>query len=343
MSKPETILRVRGAERHYGGEARALNGADIDLHTGRITALLGPSGSGKSTLLRAVAGLEVLEAGEITCLEEIWSGKGRHMPPEKRRVGMVFQDYALFPHMTALANTAFGLEGTDRKKRAQIQLDAVELGHKANAYPHELSGGEQQRVALARALAPAPAIVLLDEPFSGLDRRLRQSLRRQTVDVLKAAGTAALIVTHDADEAFAVADELALMDGGVVIQTGTPRDVWLNPVSAMAARLVGDVNVFEARVRGTEVETPLGRFDASEVADGSDADVLVRPEAIGLAAAADGDAVIVRSRPHGAGQIVDVETADGTRWQTSGGADLAAGDRVNITIDRQFVRVVAHR
>ena len=211
MTQAQTVLSIRGAEHRYRADHAALAGADLDLRAGHITALLGPSGSGKSTLLRAIAGLERLDAGSIRLGETIWDDKQIHLPPEARRVGMVFQDYALFPHMTALANVAFGLSGADKKAHALAQLEVAELGHRAKAYPHELSGGEQQRVALARALAPHPAVVLLDEPFSGLDRRLRGELRERTVDTLRAARTTALIVTHDAEEAMAVADELAFV------------------------------------------------------------------------------------------------------------------------------------
>jgi iron(III) transport system ATP-binding protein len=343
MSDGQTILRVRGAERHFGPDLPALNGADLDLHAGRITALLGPSGSGKSTLLRAIAGLERLDAGQITCLDQAWDDGAEHLAPEKRRAGMVFQDYALFPHMTALANIAFGLSGGDKNKRAQAQLAAVELGHKAGAYPHELSGGEQQRIALARALAPSPAIMLLDEPFSGLDRRLRRDLRDQTVQILRSARTAALIVTHDADEAFAVADELALMESGRIVQCGAPDAVWLDPVSASAARLVGDVDVCGGIVRKGGVETPLGRVEAGSHVEGSAVDVLIRPEAISLSADAGGTLVVQHARPLGARIQLVVRAADGSQWtaQTLSPSPIGEGDKVSVTLNARFVRVVA--
>ena len=343
MSQYRSVLKIRGAERHYTRGHAALSGADLDLHAGRITALLGPSGSGKSTLLRAIAGLERLDAGTIALGKAVWSSGKAHLPPEKRRVGMVFQDYALFPHMTALANVAFGLTGKDAKQRAMAQLDAAELAHKAQAYPHELSGGEQQRVALARALAPAPAIVLLDEPFSGLDRRLRGELRERTVDTLRKAGATALIVTHDAEEAMAVADELALMEAGQVIQTGEPDQVWFHPVSAVAARLLGDVDVVAARIRNGQAETPLGTVAADHLPDGGNADVLIRPRAILLSGQPDGAFMVKRRRPAGSHIVMDVEDATGRIWtaHTLSPSPIGEGDRVGVTLDPRFVSVVS--
>jgi len=342
MADTRTVLSIRGAERRYRADHAALAGADLDLHAGRITALLGPSGSGKSTLLRAIAGLERLEAGSICLGETCWNDTATHVPPEARRVGMVFQDYALFPHMTALANVAFGLTGPDKNARAQAQLEAAELGHKAKAYPHELSGGEQQRVALARALAPQPAVVLLDEPFSGLDRRLRAELRERTVDTLRAAGSTALIVTHDAEEAMAVADDLALMDGGLIIQTGPPDDVWMNPVSATSARLLGDVEIIDAQVKAGQVDTPFGPVDAHDFEDGQPVSVLIRPRAFALSLDPDGPCTITRRRSTGP-HLTHRFASDAGEWtaQTPAPSPIREGDRVNVGLDPVYVRVVA--
>lgn len=343
MADTRTVLSIRGAQRRYVRGQAALDGADLDLHAGRITALLGPSGSGKSTLLRAIAGLERLDGGEIRLGDTVWSGPKTHRPPEARRVGMVFQDYALFPHLTALANVAFGLKGPDAAARAQAQLDAAELGHKAKSYPHELSGGEQQRVALARALAPSPAIVLMDEPFSGLDRRLRHELRDRTVDTLRAAGATALIVTHDADEAMALADELALMESGKVIQTGPPDTVWMGPVNAVAARLLGDVEVIEARAETGRAGTPLGFVDAPGFADGTPLHVLIRPQAIVLALTEDGGFTVTRRRFAGTHLEIGLADASGRRWHSHipAPSPIGEGDRVSVMLDPAYVTVVA--
>ncbi len=343
MTKTSTVLRVRGAERRYVKGLAALAGADLDLHAGRITALLGPSGSGKSTLLRAIAGLERLDGGEIRLGDTLWNGAGTHLPPEKRRIGMVFQDYALFPHLNALANVAFGLKGPDAKAIAREQLEHAELGHKAKAFPHELSGGEQQRVALARALAPRPDIVLLDEPFSGLDRRLRQELRERTVDTLREAGATALIVTHDAEEAMAVADELALMEAGQVIQTGAPDEVWMRPVSAVAARLLGDVEVIESRAGAGRAATPFGAVDATGQADGARVDVLIRPQAFTLSLDEAGAFTVTRRRSAGSHLVHDFTNGAETRWRahTASPSPIGEGDTVSVTLDPAFLTVVA--
>ena len=342
MADTRTVLSIRGAERRYRADHAALAGADLDLHAGRITALLGPSGSGKSTLLRAIAGLERLEAGTIRLGNTIWNDAGTHVPPEARRVGMVFQDYALFPHMTALANVAFGLSGPDKQARALAQLELAELGPRAGAYPHELSGGEQQRVALARALAPQPTVVLLDEPFSGLDRRLRGELRERTVDTLRAARTTALIVTHDAEEAMAVADDLALMDNGRIIQTGSPDEVWMSPVSATAAKLLGDVEIIESRVSKGQAETPFGPVDGNGFDDGQPVSVLIRPRALSLSLDADGVFTVTRRRSAGP-HLTHRFHSDAGEWtaQTPSPSPIAEGDRVSVALDPAYVRVVA--
>ncbi len=340
MRSGET-LSVRGAMRRFEGGHRALCGADLDIVPGRVTALLGPSGSGKSTLLRAIAGLERLDDGSIHMGETLWSAANTHCPPEKRRVGLVFQDYALFPHLSALDNVAFGLTGPDRKTRALAQLQHAELGDKARNFPHELSGGEQQRVALARALAPEPAIILLDEPFSGLDRRLRGDVRRRTIAAIRETGAAALLVTHDAEEALEAADELALMQDGFIVQTGTPQHVWFNPVSVAAARLVGDVDTARATVSGGEVETVFGALPAGELSEGDAADVLIRPDGLSISP---GDKFEITGRDYAGAEIrLELKANDGSLWHGHAPAalDLQLGDRVDAVLDPAFARVVA--
>ena len=341
MSAP--LIRITGAHKRYrGGERPALAGVDLDLTPGAVTALLGPSGSGKSTLLRAIAGLEELDAGEIRAGEEIWSGPGRHRPPEDRRIGMVFQDYALFPHLTALDNVGFGLRGADRRARAMAALEAAELGAKARAYPHELSGGEQQRVALARALAPRPDLVLLDEPFSGLDRRLRGELRERTLAALKSAGAASLIVTHDAEEAMACADRLALMREGRLIQTGVPAEVYLGPESEAAARLLGEVNIWSGAAEGGRLTTPVGDL-ATDAPDGSRLTALIRPEGLTLQAEADGPLTVLAARSLGADILVRFTAPDGSEWtaRLRPPAGFAPGDGVTAILDPVFARLIA--
>lgn len=279
MSPP--ALSVRGARRAYGSHV-AVDGASLELHPGRLRCLLGPSGCGKSTLLRLIAGLEPLDAGEIVDGSgRVWSAPGAHLAPEHRPAGLVFQDYALFPHLSVLENVAFGLRrlpAAERRSRALAQLERVRLAHRADAWPQALSGGEQQRVALARALAREPAVVLLDEPFSGLDSQLKAEVRDVTLAALRAARAACLIVTHDAEEALLMADDLSLMAEGRILQSGPPQAVYARPVSLAAARLLGDADAWPARASGGRVDTPWGSVP-TDAPDGP-AVLMLRPEAL---------------------------------------------------------------
>jgi iron(III) transport system ATP-binding protein len=258
-------------------------------------AVLGPSGCGKTTLLRLIAGFEEPDRGSVTVGDETVAGPGRLVPPEKRRVGMVFQDYALFPHLTVEANVAFGLLRRSREERDDLTrrtLELVGLQHKTGRHPHELSGGERQRVALARALAPEPEVVLLDEPFSSLDATLRADLRREVELILRDAEATALLVTHDQEEALSLADRLAVMREGRIVQVGVPEEVYGRPASRWAAQFVGEVNVLAGVARDGGVETELGRFDLRVPASGT-VHVAVRPEQLELTAGHDGNAEVV--------------------------------------------------
>ncbi len=256
----------------------------MTLHAGRITCLLGPSGSGKSTLLRLIAGLEDVDAGEILGRGDVISRAGFTLPPERRDIGLVFQDLALFPHLTAAQNIGFGLKSlppATQRERVSTLLEQFRLVHRANAYPHTLSGGEQQRVAIARALARQPVAVLLDEPFSGLDGRLKEDVRGSVIDGLRRAGAAAMIVTHDPEEALLVADELVLMAEGRVLQTGSPGECYLRPASLGAARLLGEAVALDAVIAGGMIESAFGRFAAAGHPDGA-VQLLLRPESFQL-------------------------------------------------------------
>ncbi len=347
MNRPD-LLTVTGARIAYVEDRAAVDGVDLTLKCGQVTALLGPSGSGKSTLLRAIAGLEPLNAGQVRFGEEIWSGDSVHKAPEARRCGVVFQDYALFPHLNALDNVSFGLRDlprSQRRARAQSQLDAVELGHRAKAFPHELSGGEQQRVALARALATDPDVMLLDEPFSGLDRRLRSELRDTTAEALKASGAATLIVTHDADEALSLADTIALMTDGQIIQHGTPDALYLKPNGLAAARLLGDVEVFEGKVVDGQIETPFGSLDADGLDDGGNALALIRPEGFSVSSTGTGGApaTIEERRLAGGHARLTCALENGRTIQARVELTTPAptGQRVWLSLDPHFVSVVS--
>ncbi len=297
MSAAAIVLR--GVEKAYG-PVRAVRPATLAVARGELFAVLGPSGCGKTTLLRLIAGFERPDAGSIEVGGEPQAGEGHWVPPERRRIGMVFQDYALFPHLTVAENICFGIDGATRAlrrrqgldPRAKGALELVGLQHKAERYPHELSGGERQRVALARALAPEPAVVLLDEPFSSLDASLRAGLRREVELILREAGASAVLVTHDQEEALSLADRIAVMRDGAVVQTGTPEEIYHRPLDRWTAQFVGEVNVLHGVADPLGVNTELGFFDLALPADPGVIRVAVRPEQLELRADDDGNATI---------------------------------------------------
>jgi iron(III) transport system ATP-binding protein len=258
-------LEARAISRTFG-KVTAVNNVTLSIGAGQVVVLLGQSGSGKSTLLRVFAGLEGVDSGEVFANGEQVSSPHTVTPPEQRGLGMVFQDYALFPHLTALGNVAFGLQTLSKTAAQEVAMDwlaKVGLANRGNYFPHQLSGGEQQRVALARALAPQPRAVLMDEPFSGLDPHLRTDLQLTMLSALRQAGVAALIVSHDPEEALAIADQVAIMDRGRIIQTGTPKEVYEAPVSLEAARALGKVWTMSVKADNGIAKTPLGQFATS--------------------------------------------------------------------------------
>ena len=287
-----STVRIDGVTKRYGSVA-AVDGATLEVGSGELVALLGPSGCGKTTLLRLVAGFERPDGGSITLGSAVVSGSGAWQPPERRCVGMVFQDYALFPHLTVAQNVGFGLPRRDRERRVPALLALVDLCGLGGRYPHELSGGQQQRVALARALGPAPDVVLLDEPWSNVDPLLRTELREEVSRILRPLGVTAILVTHDREEAFSLADRIALMRDGSIVQSGTPEELYFAPASRWAAEFLGAGNLLAGRVDGDAVHTPLGVFAANGAAGAAAVDVLVRPELLELA-----------PDPHGAGEVV---------------------------------------
>ena len=323
-------VTLRNIRRAYNG-AWALDDVSLTAPEGKVLALLGPSGSGKSTILRLIAGLEAPDAGEIAIGSETVSAPGRVQPTELRRVGMVFQDFSLFPHLSAGANVAFGLHKLSRAERdaqALHWLDRVGLKHRAGAFPHELSGGEQQRVALARALAPKPRAVLLDEPFSGLDPVLRAALRDATLATLAEAQTTTLFVTHDADDALQVADRVALLKSGRLLQEAAPREAYDAPASVDAAAALGPVNVFEGVSENGVLATPFGAI-TSNLANGAKAHAAIRLEALTLSPGA--MARVIDVRPHGAHDLVRIE-AQGVVWRALVPARTPLGERVDVAL-----------
>ena len=287
-----SMIRLDGVTKRFGAVA-AVEGASLCVARGETVALLGPSGCGKTTLLRLIAGFERPDSGSVTVDGRLVASRGAWIPPEARRVGMVFQDYALFPHLTVAANVGFGLPRRDRPRRVPELLDVVGLDGLGHRYPHELSGGQQQRVALARALAPAPDLVLLDEPWSNVDPFLRETLRVEVAEIIRPLGVTTLLVTHDREEAFSLADRIALMRDGTVVQEGTAEELYFAPATRWAAEFVGAANVLSGRVVAGRVETAIGAFPANGASLRSDAQVLVRPELLEL-----------EPSPAGAGEVV---------------------------------------
>ena len=276
---PPIRLEVSHLCRSFGGR-KVVDDVSLAVAAGQVTCLLGPSGCGKSTTLRMIAGVERAATGEVRLDGRLVAGPGVHVPPEVRSVGLMFQDFALFPHLTVADNVGFGLRagGAEKARRVGELLEKVDLTGFGPKHPHQLSGGEQQRVALARALAPNPRVMLMDEPFSGLDNRLRDGIRDRTLELLKEAGAAVLLVTHEPDEAMRMADEIALMRAGRIVQKGAPYNVYNAPVDKAAAAFFSDVNVIRGTSRGVLTETPFGAFLTPGHKDGAAVEIVIRPQ-----------------------------------------------------------------
>ena len=338
------LLEVDSVSHEYDGR-RALDGASLRLEAGEIGCLMGPSGSGKTTALLCVAGLEKVSAGTIRLGGRVLSDSATHVPPEKRGVGMVFQDCALFPHLTVGGNIAFGLRANnigakERDRRADEMAELCDISELRNAHPHELSGGEQQRAALARALAPKPELLLLDEPFSRLDEILRRRLSRDVRDILKSARTTALLVTHNQQEAFAVADVGGVINQGAICQWDEVSELYRRPQCVFVADFVGDGAMISGRlVSDREVDGPLGRLRGGEAAAGALARpgdavrVLLRPDEIVLAGSGGGRAATVVDKVfRGSSVLYTLELQGGERVLSAlpGTTNFSAGDRVEV-------------
>ncbi len=296
-----SVLEVRGLTAAYGSN-QVLHGIDLDVASGSITAILGPSGSGKTTLLRVIAGFERALTGTVSIAGQVVESPRRHVPPERRRVGYVAQDGALFPHLSVARNVAFGLHrGDARGDRVAELLALVGLTAFAGRYPHELSGGQQQRVALARALATSPPLVLLDEPFAALDASLRSEVRRDIARILEETGTTTVLVTHDQDEALSMAGQVAVLRAGLIAQAGSPAEIYQHPVDPELAQFLGEANLLPARIEPGGVTCALGLLTSAspELAEGVAATVLIRPEQLQVQANPASDAFAV--------SITDVE------------------------------------
>jgi len=315
---------VLSAIHHAYGDVMAVKSLDITVKPGEVVCLLGPSGCGKTTALRIAAGLEVPQSGAVYLNGSQVFGDGVFLPPEKRNIGLVFQDYALFPHLSVYDNIAFGLKSLPHNEKHSLiieMLHEVGMGDYSDSYPHMLSGGQQQRIALARALARNPNLILMDEPFSGLDARLRDKVRDRTLHVLKRLGSAALMVTHDAEEAMFMADRIAVMLDGSLVQIGTPDELYFSPKTAFVAEFFGEVNHILATVKSNMAETPLGPIEAKGFKEGDKVEVIIRPEALSLescdqSATGPGYAKVLTSRLLGRTSLVHLCTCETTGRET---------------------------
>jgi iron(III) transport system ATP-binding protein len=325
------MIGLTDLSRRFGGVA-AVDGVDLTVARGEFVALLGPSGCGKTTLLRLVAGFERPDAGEVRVAGRVVAGSGSWMPPERRGVGIVFQHYALFPHLTVAENVGFGLSRRERRGRVEAGLGLVGLHGLADRYPHQLSGGQQQRVALARTLAPQPSVVLLDEPWSNIDPLLRGSMREELAEILRASGATVVLVTHDREEAFSLADRIAVMDAGRIAQVGAAEELYFTPASHWVAQFVGAANLVPGRVSGARVETPLGTFPVQRPPADSDVEVLVRPELLALRAHPDGAAEVIGREFRGHDVFYRLRLADGSVVcsQRPSTEDVPLGTRVTL-------------
>lgn len=315
------------------GDKTALDGFCLDVPAGSLLTLVGPSGCGKTTALRVIAGFENVDSGTVSIRDTVVLGEKVNVPPEKRRVGMVFQEYALFPHISVAENVGYGVRGSERVQTVTEVLDLVGLAGYESRFPHELSGGEQQRVALARALAPAPDVVLLDEPFSNLDAPQRERMRRELKKIIRAAGVTAVLVTHDQAEALAIADIVAVMHDGKIAQIGRPDEVYRSPVNRWVATFLGDALVFKGMVSHGAIATSVGSVE-TDLPDGARASVMIRPEWIRPTCTDSNGHTVVDTEFYGHDQRVEIELTNGEHVDAmvSSLETIHVGDTVTLEI-----------
>jgi len=342
LSQTTPRLEVRNLRRSFDG-LTVVDDVSFSIKPGQVTCLLGPSGCGKSTTLRMIAGVDRQDAGSVHVDGTLVCDTQVQVPPERRGIGLMFQDFALFPHLSVRRNVSFGLRlsAAETEQRVRDLLAKVDLLDHIDSFPHQLSGGEQQRVALARALAPRPKVMLMDEPFSGLDNRLRDGIRDETLALLKEENTAVLLITHEPEEAMRMADEIALMRDGRIVQSGAPYNIYNAPADKAAVAFFSDINVMRAEVNGALAQTPFGRFLCPGVPDGGRVEIVSRPQFVNLdfdrggvgpaptlehGTAARG--IVMRSRFMGSESLIEFDMDD---------ADATDGMPMRVTVPNVFL------
>ena len=341
---------LEGVFKWFTTERPAIADIDLTVEQGEILTLIGPSGCGKTTTLRLIAGLETANGGAIRVNGKMVDDGSEWIPPERRSIGMVFQDYALFPHLRVKDNIGFGYEASDRREKIMRALQDVHLDGLEDRYPHELSGGQQQRVALGRALLRRPSLILLDEPFSNLDPHLRRDMQRDVSRILRESGAAAILVTHDHRDALAVSDSVAIMSEGNIVRRGTPREVYTDPRNEFSARFLGRANIIDGRIQdsGTRLETPLGAFagkwSTRGVGDGP-VRICLRPESLRPTAAGPirGEVVELAFLGDRGEAILDLGDEFGAiRLEVDLPAEstASAGDEITVAVDHRGIALL---
>ncbi|MCW9046154.1 MAG: ABC transporter ATP-binding protein [Alphaproteobacteria bacterium] len=332
-------LKLSSVSHHFDGHL-AVDDFNLSVGHGELVCLLGPSGCGKTTSLRLAAGLEDLQQGTISIGGRMVADGVSSLPPESRDIGFLFQDFALFPHLTIADNVAFGLEKmADAEKKARVLevLSQVGMDTRGDSFPHMLSGGQQQRVALARALANRPNLVLLDEPFSGLDSALRSQVRDQTLHLLKKSGVSTLMVTHDPEEAMFMADKIALMREGRIVQFGPPADLYCRPVEEFVATFFGEVNDFESEVGSDgHIATPFGGLESAGLTIGTKVKVLIRPEALILSSDdSNSEVEVMASRLLGRSSLIHLKGGEGGHFHSRMPSNFLPkeGEKLGVKLD----------
>jgi iron(III) transport system ATP-binding protein len=329
----DAFLRCEGLTKRFGNVV-AVDHASLEVERGHTLALLGASGCGKTTLLRLVAGFERPDAGIVELGGRMLNGFRTFVAPEKRRVGLVFQDFALFPHLSVASNVAFGMHGrSSRRARIEELLRLVGLEGLGGRMPHELSGGQQQRVALARSLAAEPDLILLDEPFSNLDTGLRQRVRAEVRQIIESLGTTTIFVTHDQEEALSLAERVAVIIDGRIEQVGRPGEVYRRPATRAVAEFLGDANFVPGESREGAVRTPIGVIAVPESPSGA-VEVMVRPEDLALSSEGGEPVEVVAHEYYGHDQMVTVRLASGAlvKVREIAGHDFAPGQRLGLSV-----------